>query len=61
MRPSYRPVKLHASVHEDDPCLCFSRTNLRGRLTFNATLSHSLLIGQGSLQASETLFVDPKI
>gem|GEM_PF-6771485 len=61
MRPSYRPVQLHASVHDDDPCMCLSCTDLRGRLTLNATRSHSLLIGQGSLQASKTLFVDPKI
>ncbi len=61
MRPSYRPVQLHASVHDDDPCMCLSCTDLRGRLTFNATQSQSLLIRQGSLQASQALFVDPKI
>ena len=61
MRPGYRPVRLHASVHDDDPCMCLSCTDLRGRLTFNATRSQSLLIGQGSLQASKTLFVYAKI
>lgn len=61
MRSDYRPVQLHASVHDDEPCMCLSCTDLLGRLTLNATRSQSLLLHQRSLQASQTLFVDPKI
>ena len=37
--------QLNVSVHDDDPCICLKCTNLLGRLTLNATYSHSFLIG----------------
>ena len=32
MRSDFQPVRLHASVHDDDPCQCASCVALRGRL-----------------------------
>ena len=33
MRQRFQPVRLHSSVHDDDPCQCHDCVALRGRLT----------------------------
>ena len=33
MRRRFQPVRLHSSVHDDDPCQCHDCVALRGRLT----------------------------
>ena len=33
MRQRFQPVRLHSSVHDDDPCQCHECVALRGRLT----------------------------
>ena len=32
MRSHFQPVRLHASVHDDEPCQCAGCVALRGRL-----------------------------
>ena len=42
MRSRFQPVRVHASVHDDEPCQCQDCVALRGRLTQMVTQTRPL-------------------
>lgn len=61
MPANYRPVQIHACIHDDEPCMCWSCQVLWGRLLSYAMETESTSFEQGVLKRQQALLINSKV